>query len=380
MVKFRYILSKKNWGILTLLLSLIGGYLYSSNDSTKILNDAILELWDNGNGDICSSVVSTKKGYPFISIACEMDYSSEIRKKFLDTVFSYNAILKKEDYQINKRSGIYLYKLEYPAMSGSFVYVKLFFRNSYVLYPEKLQKYKKLSLFINGVDNENDLFQWQTLGVPIAYSIIPNEQVSIALSEKISSYNQEIWLALNLENKGHDSVVENSLNIENSMNSDIMNSYLNNILSQMQHYDEKDPEMRLLAKNISGIVFLSDSTFQKNIYATRSLLKNLYTRGIAQILFTGFKSDKDVAITSGILGYKNYESTFNIQIDTTKKEIEKMVDHKIPQYFQQQSYLILTIDAQNKPAFKYLKNKIRSMEKEYIFIPMSRFPMNKDSQ
>lgn len=351
--------------------------LFSVNDSTRLLNNAILELWDDGSGDTCSSVVSSKKGYPFISIACEMDFGSNQRKKFLDTVFSYNAVLKMEDYQINRRSGIYLYKLEYPANSDSYVYVKLFFRNAYNLYPEKLQKYKKMFVLINGLENENQLFRWQTLGIPLAYGVLPRDKESGELTEKISTYNQEIWLALNLENNDYEDMVENNLNVETALDSTVMNAYLNDILSQMQFYSEDNPQKRLLAKNIHGLVFQTDSSIQNNIYAARSLLKNLHSRGLDKLLLTGFDSDDDVATTSEILGYKNYKTTIYIDDATSKDEIQRILNN-IDKSFSANTHVILTIDADNIDAYNILRSKIRQMEKSILFIPISRHPSNKD--
>ncbi len=351
---------------------------FASNDGAQLLKDAILQLWDDGKGDVCSSMISSRKGYPFISIACERDYSEKDRQKFLDVLFSYNASLKNEDFEIKKKSGIYLYKVEYPSQSGSYAYIKLFFRNAYDLYPDMLKRNKKISIFVKDLATKEELFLWQSLGVPIAYSVIPNNDQSREIAEKISNYNQELWLSIDLSEGIQESIIENSLSEKNAGDPEVMNQYLNNLLGQLQYFDEKEEGKSLLAKNISGFVFSQEADYLQNIYALRMLLENVKSRQINSILMTGMESDGVVKPTALVMGYGVYNSTLIIQENQSRKYLESAIYGDLKKSLENNGYALLVLDAQNTGAANYLKSVIRKMEKDYIFMPVSRFPSEKN--
>jgi len=350
----------------------------SSNEGAQLLKDAIMQLWDDGKGDVCSSLVSTRKGYPFISIACERDYSETDRQKFLDVLFSYNASLKNEDFEIKKKSGIYLYKVEYPAQSGSYAYIKLFFRNAYDLYPDTLKRNKRISIFVKDLTTKEELFLWQSLGVPIAYSVVPNNDQSREIAEKVSSYNQELWLSVDLSDGIQESITENSLSEKNAGDPEVMNQYLNNILGQMQYFDEKEEGKSLLAKNISGIVFSHEAGFLENIYALRMLLENVKNRQINNVLMTGLDSDSTVKPTALVMGYGVYNSAIVVLEKDAGKILQNKISVDLRKILEKDGYALLVLEAGNASAAAYLKSVVRKLEQDYIFTPVSRYPHEKN--
>ncbi|HRP69649.1 MAG TPA: divergent polysaccharide deacetylase family protein [Turneriella sp.] len=211
---------------------------------------ALEEIWGE---DSCETVIVKKKGYPFVSIACRGNYTKAMRTRFVDTLLKNFFTIKRETYKLKPQNGLYLYKTQY---GNEIVYIKLFVREAFDLWPKTPVDGKQIALYIQNVRESRDLVKWRTLGVPLTFGVTVGRGNSRDLIGQISSYGDEVWLAVPLEDETIDVADGRLLTITEALDESKIGEYFNELA---------------LETSVTGISPLYCSRFCNNIPALRAL-------------------------------------------------------------------------------------------------------------
>ncbi|MDH5720326.1 MAG: divergent polysaccharide deacetylase family protein [Spirochaetia bacterium] len=322
--------------------------------NTLALN--INELWAAKD---CGYHISNDSGYMMVSFACEEGYNAFDRKNFLDILFSNGFILKKETYQIEKRQGIYLYKMEFPAYSGQFIYFKIFFRDASYLWPKTPIERKLIAIYAHDLYRHDDLIRWQTLGIPISYGVLADKPETSLICEKIREYEQELWLALPLEPLVISPDKGEFISVEEAHDKEKLKSYLDESLKQ--------------TGKVLGFSNKMGSKFMSEIYVVRQLLTLMKELDIHYFLDTWTTKDSRGHESAAIMGMNSYKRDIILDHRLSDENLQKHW-----QWFEkaigQNETGIIVVHAGHLRAFEFLKEKIESLKDKVDFVWISKLP------
>ncbi|MDH5718080.1 MAG: divergent polysaccharide deacetylase family protein [Spirochaetia bacterium] len=318
--------------------------------------EEISKLWSDKN---CANHITRDFGYIIASLACEGGYAKAERNNFLDLLFSKGFVLKKESYELEKRQGIYLYKMEYPSNSGQFVYFKLYFRNADFLWPRTPLERKIIALYVQDLYQHDDLIMWQTLGVPISYGVLPFRAETSFISDKVREYEQELWMALSLEplvitpEKGEFLLVKEAHDLEK------INTYLDEALQQ--------------TGKIKGISNRMGSRFMTETYLVRHLFSQMKEKEINYFLDTWTNQDSVGYETAAIMQLKSYRRDIILDHKISSQNLIKHWEWFEKRFSEKESGIIV-VHAANKAAFEFIKEKINKLSETVDFVWVSKLP------
>ncbi len=316
-------------------------------------------FWPDEEG--CAYELLNYSGYQMISIACEGDYSAETRNRVLSYLFENKILVKEENYRLEKKSGLYLYKLlpmeVKDQANAGFLFLKIYVRNARILWPVHERKKPQIALYVQGLTTVNELIDWQTLGVNLTYGVKPGSPETGSLIEKIDSYGQEIWIAIRLESvqTASDQQVK-VLEIASARDSHELGLYLDQLL----------PETNV----ITGVSSIEGSLFMNDVVSLRNLFLELRRRGIHYFLDT-LQEQSGSYDTARIMSLNAYRSDVNFP-----EEEDKMMEawSKATRKARETGTAIIVIEAGNGNARSFIQKHISEVEKIMEFSTLSELP------
>ncbi|MCS6985296.1 MAG: divergent polysaccharide deacetylase family protein [Leptospiraceae bacterium] len=328
--------------------------LYTKN-LPQVAND-LLKIWPERQ---CAYYIGLERGYPMLSMACRGNYSASERRLFLDTLYRHGFFLQEESYKLFPGSGTYLYKTEHSLFADKPIFIKLFLRQSRFLYPQMPVTSPQIALVVLDLYREEDLANWQSLGIPLTYAITPLRQESALLRQKIESYGQDVWLNLRLEPEklqpSHGKVVTVA---------DVLDQALLEKLSQ----DLKNS----LGDKVTGATYTYGSAFAKNVFAIRSLLSML--RDLSVEYFLNTASFPGFLDTARIMSFRSYQA--DVMINNKARDLRKDFE-RAKSIAKKNGYAIVVVEAANKNFFHFLKELLKKKsadKKSVMFLKMREIP------
>lgn len=334
---------------------ILAGSISAQTSALTAIAEKITSKWPQKS---CGEHITRESGYDLISIACLNDYGAREREQFLDLIFKNGFILKKETYKLQKRSGIYLYKTEFPEDSGNYVFFKLFFRDARLLYPHTPLGSGEMAVYIQDLYDMQDLVKWQTLGVPLSYGVLPFRQHSKTISEKVKAYGQELWLSLPLEPARLSPVHGRVLTIEEAKTPANVDAFLTQAIDT--------------TGDVTGISNRLGSHFTQNVFAMRSLLNSIKDKGIENFLDTRTAWKSVAYTTAEIMSFKSYRRDYVIDHSHETAKMQEAWDLSLKK-IQSQGYAVIIMHAGNDKSFQFLRDKINK-GLPFRFVRISSLP------
>lgn len=188
------------------------------------------ELSDLWGDKVCVAEATSKYEEPVISIACNAEFTSVERDKFLDVLFKKAYQFRGESYDIKGTTGHYWYK--FSRRNGSRLrefYVRLHITSQGPLWGATKQP-ARIAIYIDSLATADELTAWQTLGVPLTFGLKPTDNAK-DLSAQIDEYKQEAWLSLDLK-QGAFSDPDQNASVRSILEQDLIGPYVKNALEQ----------------------------------------------------------------------------------------------------------------------------------------------------
>ena len=324
--------------------------------SAKLISEALRSVWPERQ---CEENVTESMEFTMISIACVGDYTVDSRKKILDIFFKSGLTLIKESYQLDKKSGLYLYKLEDKRDPYNYKFVKIYVRDSRILWPVHERLNPQIGIFVQNLDNYERLLEWQTLGVPLTYGIISGQPISSDLSKKVVEYKQELWLTLTLEsNKPVDNNYR-TLTLEDASDSEKLGNYMDKVF----------PKDAI----ITGVSSYQGSLFMKDIFSLRNLFAELRQRGVTYFLDSSADSEGSGGYdTARIMSLHAFRAEYNLS--GSELEMQSIWDKSLA-VAQKKGVVIITVDSNNPDALNFLKSLRDKYQDIVEFTFISELPL-----
>ncbi|MES0491459.1 MAG: divergent polysaccharide deacetylase family protein [Leptospirales bacterium] len=319
------------------------------------ISELVQGLWSDKK---CAENISKYTEYTVVSIACVGDYTAMTRKRVLDIFFKSGLTLIKESYQVEKKSGLYLYKLEDKTDPYNYQFYKIYVRNARILWPVHERLQPQIGIFVQNLSGISSLLRWQTLGVPVSYGVLPQKGDSTELFKKIIEYGQELWITLILESEDGLENDYRTITVDDAKDPDKLSLYFDNAIP----------------KNVSitGVSSYHGSLFMKDIFSLRNLFSQLRKRGIHHFLDTQ-SGDSGGYDTARIMSMKSFRT--NVYIQGTKSEMEETWDRAI-RMAKTGGTVIVLAEGDNEEALAFLKTMVEKHNSMYEFSFVSELPYN----
>lgn len=298
----------------------------------------------------CATSFDGQEEYDFLSLACEGNFTLQDRQAVLDIFFKNKLYLKKETYRLEGDNGFYLYKLEAANLQKP-LYVKFYFRNAALLWPnhEGMTKSLRLALVVGEVQNPAQVIQWQSLGIPVNYAIDPFARQAQPTARQVREYAQSLWLDMSYQNKPVPVTYGHSLTIQQALDEEQLNRYMDNVLS--------------IVKNPDGVITGKGNYFSEHTYAVRKLIENLKARKIPLVLDENKVSRISYA-TAEILGQQAYWVDFII----SKEQSFDKIWTDIESSSRSDSLVVIKVQADNMQAFRFLYDVLQKKKNLFHFM------------
>lgn len=318
-----------------------------SKNITELANE-IIKIWPENH---CAFYLTRETGYPLLSIACRGNYTTNERRLFLDTLYRKGFFLKEETYKLYSGSGTYLYRTEHSLYADKPVFVKLFLRQAKFLFPQMPTEKAQVLLVVYDLYQEADLLEWQTLGVPLVYAITPFRKDSAFLRQKVEEYGQSAWICLRLQAEKNNPAHGKVLSIEETLRKEDMERFSEELKNSM-------------GGNFQGATYILGSAFAKNIFAIRSLLASL--RELSVEYFLEPQGSNNFFETARIMSFRALRA--DIHLFGKESGLEQRWA-KVSQVAFKNNYAIVMVSANNIEARKFLKNKLRTKDRDkFVFL------------
>jgi len=321
------------------------------------VGQSIGALWPEKS---CASYVTRHSGYPLVSVACRLGYSKKNRRQFLDAIFKRGFILKNENWDLKPSYAFYLYKTEYPIASGRYVFFKLYFRNATYLWPKTPFIEGRVAIFVQDLYRMKDLVRWQTLGVPLSYGVVTHKRETAKISETVRNYRQELWMSLSLEPRRMSPLIGKVLTLKAGLDKEKRTAYLDEAFSQVG-------PMR-------GVSNRMGSLFTSNVFAMRTLFKDLKTRKVTHYLDTMTAKHSVGFETAQVMSMKAFKRDYILDHVNTQ---EALLDNwrRVLQRLKETGYAVVVVHAGNWKAFEFIKSQVKIRRARQIhFVMVSALP------
>ena len=354
------------WSFILLLPLLWLGPLFSQTEKKGLpesftwdgLANEIEDLWPERE---CAHDISYYSGYRMVSIACTGDFTSRTRQKILDMFFKNRLVMKNESHRLDKKSGLYLYKLQDSKGHASFV--KIYVRDARILWPIHERSLPQVALYVQNINTAEQLVEWQTLGIALTYGVMPGRKDTAHLLEQVNMYGQEAWIRLAMESSG-ESKQDKFLESRMLTTAEGRNS------SELGHYlDIMIPDGSI----VTGVSSYEGSTFLNDVISLRNLFTQLRRRGIHYFLDTQNAEMSGGYDTARIMSLNAFRSDFLFpeneeeMMETWKEAIIKA---------REKGTVIIVVDAGNYKARDFLKIYTSTVEKIFEYSFISELPGN----
>jgi len=315
------------------------------------VSELVQGLWPD---EKCAEHISKYTEYTVVSIAC--DYTAMTRKRVFDIFFKSGLTLIKEVYQVEKNSGLYLYKLEDKTDPYNYQFYKIYVRNARILWPVHERLQPQIGIFVQNLTTVSSLLKWQTLGVPVSYGVLPQKGDSTELFQKIIDYGQELWITLALESEDGLENDYRTITVDDSKNPEKLSLYFDDVIPS--------------DIPVTGVSSYHGSLFMKDIFSLRNLFSQLRKRGIHYFLDTQ-KGDSGGYDTARVMSMKSFRT--NILMKGTKSEMEETWN-KAMHIAKTGGTVIVLVEGDNEEALKYLKMMVEKQKSVYEFSFVSELP------
>lgn len=196
-------------------------------DDLGALGKELSDLWGE---KACVAEQASKYEEPVISIACDAEYTSAERDKFLDFLFKKGFAFRGESYDIRGTTGHYWYKFDKKDGSRTRpVFVRLHITSQGPLWGA-VKPPAQIAVYIDYLANADELTAWQTLGVPVTFGLKASEGAK-ELTQQIEEYKQEAWLSLDLKS-GTFSEPDQSASVRDIVEQDLIGPHIKSSLEQ----------------------------------------------------------------------------------------------------------------------------------------------------
>ncbi len=196
-------------------------------DDLGALGKELSDLWGE---KACVAEQASKYEEPVISIACDAEYTSAERDKFLDFLFKKGFAFRGESYDIKGTTGHYWYKFDKKDGSRSRpVFVRLHITSQGPLWGAARQP-AQIAVYVDYLATADELTAWQTLGIPLTFGLKAAEGAK-ELAQQIEEYKQESWLALDLKS-GTFSEPDQSASVRDIVEQDLIGPHIKASLEQ----------------------------------------------------------------------------------------------------------------------------------------------------
>lgn len=318
----------------------------------------IEELWPEKQ---CAHEISFYSGYRMLSIACTGDFTVYSRRKILDLFFKNRLVMKKESHRLDKKSGLYLYKLQ--TQSGRTSFVKLYVRDARILWPIHERSLPQVAMYVQNINSSEQLVEWQTLGYELTYGVTPGRKDTIALIDQVNRYGQEAWIRLAMESAEEPQegkfLESRMLTINEGRNVSELGLYLDSVI----------PEGGI----VTGVSSYEGSTFLNDVISLRNLFSQLRRRGIHYFLDTQEASMSGGYDTARIMSLNAFRVDYHLPED--KKEMLEIWKAAMLKA-RESGAVIIVVDALNYKALEFLKEYAPTVEKIFEFSFISELPGN----
>lgn len=229
------------------------------------LASEIAALWE---GKQCYAEPTAKNGEDVISLACNAEYSAAERNKFLDFVFKKGFVFRRESYTVSGTTGHYWYRLEWrDGQRRRNLYVRMHIISQGVLWGARRPP-SQVAIYVDNLATADELTAWQTLGIPIAFGLKPDENAK-ELAQQIEQYKQEAWLAL--DPKLSSLTEEDSdISLREVLEQDLLANYFKDALEQ--------------TGDVWGITIRALNPITTNVATVRALFSAIKAEGKSYVL------------------------------------------------------------------------------------------------
>jgi len=332
--------------------------LYSINNGNREeLKKSLLNLWAEKE---CATDELIYFNRPLISIACTGNYPQFVRNGLLDILYQNGLRLIKESYQIEKKSGLYLYKTEPFNDKGNYIYIKVYVRDARILWPENEKTRPMIALFVNNADSHDVIRDWQGLGISLTFGLKSDSLNFQEMAERVISYKQELWISINMETGNHALDNTGTLTIEDAHDNLKLSAYLDRLLINQ--------------KNITGVASVKGDLFLKDIISLRNLFRILRAKGIHYYLDTSIQTSVQSGYdTAKIMSLNAYQTDAYLQENSDLIAEWNILAQKA----KEKGYVIIVAEASSKKTKNFLHENIKRLRQDVDFNYLSELPVIK---
>ena len=273
--------------VLMMLLSVLPAQEKSRDDKNESpvnfteLAQEVAVLWGE---KVCAAEENHKYEEIVISIACNAEYTSAERDKFLDFLFKKGFIFGAESYTTHSRTGHYWYKFEQSLNKSS---RPIYFRLHIISEGSQwgsLRPPTRLAIYVDNLISTDEITAWQTLGVPVSFGVKPRENTKDLLA-KIDEYKQEAWLALDV-NPTEFSEPDKPISIQEIIEKELIAPYVKTSIEQIG-----EPK---------GVVIRNVNSVTSNVATLRALFTAIKTENKTNVLLPA-NSNRILTTTANVM-------------------------------------------------------------------------------
>lgn len=324
------------------------------NNFMQSLGQELQQIWPHNSCMYYLAPSSAQDDYDFFSLACTGSFDENDRQKFLDVMYRRQLYLKEENKRANQNDIFYLYRFDASFLSRP-LFMKVYFRAEKKLRAVDVsrQKLPKMALFVSGLTSQEQLLQWQQLGIPLQYTVNPYSTNAHAVSEKIFSYHQGLWLDIPYESRPPFYTYTPALTVEQAKQPQKLKNYLDNVFGRIVFP--------------TGVVCGRGNYFSQDTFAVRKLMQALKEKKVPFILDIDSKN-KIAYGTADVLQQKAY--LLDVAVKNNMQNVwQELVEQGSKR---QNSFWIVEVRADDQQAYEFLLQKVRnsmdSMTASYPFV------------
>lgn len=261
-------------------------------DDLGALGKELSDLWGE---KACVAETTSKFEEPVISIACDAEYTSAERDKFLDFLFKKGFAFRGESYDIKGTTGHYWYKFDKKDGSRARpVFVRLHVTSQGPLWGA-VKPPAQIAIYVDYLANADELTAWQTLGVPVAFGLKAAEGAK-ELAQQIEEYKQESWLSLDLKS-GTFSEPDQSASVRDIVEQDLIGPHIKSSLEQ--------------TGDVWGFIIRDLNNVTTNVASIRAVFAAIKAEGKSYVLLPA-RYNKALTTTANVMAMNTRRVTYDM--------------------------------------------------------------------
>jgi hypothetical protein len=258
----------------------------------KALGEEMAALWGE---KVCVAEPASKYDEQVISIACNAEYTSVERDRFLDFLFKKGFLFRGESYDIKGTTGHYWYRFEYR--QGNHlrqVFVRMHITSQGTLWGA-VKPPARIAIYVDNLATADELTAWQTLGVPLSFGLKPSENAK-ELAQQIDEYKQEAWLALDLRPAAF-TEPDQTASVRDIVEQELIPNHLKNSLEQ--------------TGDVWGVVVRELNNITTTVATVRALFSAMKAEGKTYVLLPA-KYNKALSTTASVMDMNARRVTYDM--------------------------------------------------------------------